>query len=89
MELWWRIRGWTRLRLVSADCTGALRRISGEMKLADVSFPDELTAEFTVTAENAKSLLEKAGGELTVLSSGGFPDAARASWRWARRRPSC
>ena len=84
MELWWRIRGWTRLRLVSADCTGALRRISGEMKLADVSFPDELTAEFTVTAENAKSLLEKAGGELTVLSSGGFPDAARALWRWRR-----
>ena len=84
MELWWRIRGWTRLRLVSADCTGYLRRISGEMKLADVSFPDELTAEFTVTAEHAKSLLKKAGAELTVMSSGGFPDAVRALWRWRR-----
>ena len=63
MELWWHLRGWTRLRLTSADCPGRLRRISGEMKLENIAFPDELTAEFTVTAEQAKSLLKKAGAE--------------------------
>ena len=57
MELWWRFRGWMRLRLTSADCAGRLRRISGEMALRDIAFPDALTAEFTVSADSGAVLL--------------------------------
>lgn len=83
MELWWRLRGWTRLRLVSADCAGLLRRISGEMKLGDLAFPDELTAEFTVSTDRARALLSRHGTELTVVDEGGIPVFGRwlCSWR--------
>lgn len=81
MELWWQVRGWTRLRLVSADCAGHLRRISGEMKLADIVFPDELTAEFTVSTEHGKLLRDKG---LTVIDSGGLPVIGRLLWSWRR-----
>ena len=72
MELWWRLRGWLRLRLVSADCAGRLRHISGEMELQDVSFSDELTAEFTVSTDRVKALLARYGEELTVIDEGGI-----------------
>ena len=84
MELWWHLRGWTRLRLVSADCAGLLRRISGEMALHDLAFPDELTAEFTVSAVDGRRLLERYGEELTVIGSGGVPKVAGEVWRWRR-----
>ena len=84
MELWWHFRGWKRLRLVSADCAGRLRRISGEIKLADISMPDELTAEFTVSAARAKELMENHGKELTVVGGGGLPRVAQVLWRWRR-----
>ena len=84
MELWWRIRGWTRLRLVSADCAGRLRHISGEMKLGDLAFPDELTAEFTVSADRARALLSRYEKELTVIDEGGIPVFGRWLWSWRR-----
>ena len=84
MELWWRLRGWVRLRLTSADCAGQLRRISGEMALRDISFPDELTAEFTVSDDNGRGLLEDYGEELTVIGRGGVPVIGKALWRWRR-----
>ena len=84
MELWWRIRGWTRLRLVSADCAGYLRRISGEMKLADIVFPDELTAEFTVSADRVRGLQATYGDALTVIGSGGLPLLGKRLWSWRR-----
>ena len=84
MELWWRLRGWIRLRLTSADCAGRLRRISGEMALRDISFPDELIAEFTVSADNGRGLLELYGEELTVIQRGGIPVIAKGMWRWRR-----
>ena len=82
MELWWRLRGWTRLRLTSADCAARLRRISGEMKLADIVFRDELTAEFTVSADRADELLDAYGAELGVIRSGGIPAFLRWLWSW-------
>ena len=84
MELWWRIRGWTRLRLTSADCAGYLRRISGEMKLGDITAPDELTAEFTLCSTGVKGLLDRYGEELTVIGSGGLPALAMGLWGWRR-----
>ena len=84
MELWWRLRGWTRLRLVSADCPGVLRHISGEMGLWDIVFPNELTAEFTVSADRAKMLLEHAHGELEVIGCGGVIRILRRIWSWRR-----
>ena len=84
MELWWLLRGWVRLRLVSADCPGRLRRISGEMKLGELTFPDELTAEFTVSADRAKVLLAQYGAELTVVNQGGVPAFGRWLWSWRR-----
>ena len=33
MELYWRLRGWVRLRLTSADCVPRLREISRELRL--------------------------------------------------------
>ena len=84
MELWWRLRGWVRLRLTSADCAGRLRRISGEMALRDISFPDELTAEFTVSDDNGRGLLKHYGEELTVIGRGGVPVIGKALWRWHR-----
>ena len=84
MEFWWRLRGWTRLRMVSADCAGRLRRISGEMRLRDISFPNELTAEFTVAADQAGELLDRYGHEMSVVNRGGFPVLAARLWRWRR-----
>ena len=84
MELWWRLGGWSRLRLTSADCTGLLGRISGEIKLGDVVFSDELTAEFTVSTAAARELLGKYGAELEILSTGGAPALGRFLWRWRR-----
>lgn len=84
MELWWHLRGWTRLRMTSADCAGRLRRISGEMRLEDIAFPDDLTAEFTVQSAHGRKLMERYGEETAVIGSGGLPAAGRALWRWRR-----
>ena len=84
MELWWRFRGWTRLRLTSADCAGRLRRISGEMALRDIAFPDALTAEFTVSADSGAVLLQRYGEELKVIRTGGLPVIGKGLWRWRR-----
>ena len=84
MELWWRLRGWVRLQLTSADCAGRLRCISGEMALRDISFPDELTAEFTVSADSGAALLQRYGKELTVIGRGGIPVIAKGIWHWRR-----
>ncbi|MBQ7099215.1 MAG: sporulation protein YqfD [Oscillospiraceae bacterium] len=82
MELWWRLMGWTRLRLTCADCAARLRRISGEMKLVDITFPDELTAEFTLSTELVRGLLDAYGEELTIIGGGGLPVFARRLWSW-------
>ena len=84
MELWWHLRGWTRLRLTSADCAGRLRAISGEMGLGDIRFPDDLTAEFTVQSGCEKRLFDRFGAELDVIGSGGIPTIAKRIWAWRR-----
>ena len=38
MELWWHIRGWTRLRLTSADCVSRLHSISREIRIENIMF---------------------------------------------------
>ena len=84
MELWWHLRGWTRLRLTSANCAGRLRAISGEMRLGDIHFPDELTAEFSVQSGQEKLLLDRFGAELGVIGVGGIPALAKRIWCWRR-----
>ena len=37
MELWWRLRGWKRLRLTSADCPARLREIADRVPLEDIT----------------------------------------------------
>ena len=48
MQLWWRIRGWARMRLISADCVSRLRRISREIRLVNVDFRSDLEVEFDI-----------------------------------------
>ena len=84
MDLWWHLRGWTRLRLTSADCAARLRHISREMRLEEISFPDELTAEFTVLSGGERDQLNRFGDELTIIGSGGAPEFGRRLWRWRR-----
>ena len=43
MELWWRLRGWKRLRLTSADCPSRLRQMAERVKLTDIVFPEPVT----------------------------------------------
>ena len=81
MELWWRIRGWKRLRLTSADCTGFLRALSQEIKLEDIRFLNELTAEFTVF--RGERIMEREGDVLEAVGAGGLPllwDCVRRWW---------
>ena len=83
MELWWRIRGWERVRLTSADCTGRLRELSREIKLEDIRFQNDLTAEFTVYRGDRQGILVRDGDILETVSAGGLPvvwDGVRRWW---------
>ena len=56
MELLWRLRGWVRLRLTSADCTRRLREISREIRMEQIEFSDPLNVEFTVCRADAERI---------------------------------
>lgn len=72
MELWWRIRGWVRLRLTSADCAGRLRELSREIKLADIQFVNDLTAEFSVFRGEREKIAVRDGDILEAVGAGGL-----------------
>ena len=80
MELWWRIRGWVRLRLTSADCTGRLRVLAKQVRLEDIRFSNDLTVEFTICKRDRDKVHVRDGDSLELVCSGGFRDI----WRyWA------
>lgn len=73
MELWWRVRGWIRLRLTSADCAGRLRELAREVQMYDIRFCDDLTAEFTVSHKERGMISVRDGDVLVEIRRGGLP----------------
>ena len=68
MELWWRVRGWVRLRLTSADCTGTLRELSKQVRLENIRFANDLMAQAGICtvvnlADNDAAIEEFAAAE--------------------------
>ena len=80
MELWWRVRGWSRYRLTSADCAGRLREISRENRLEEVRIENDLTAEFTVVRGAVPGIRQDE--VLDLIDSGGLPVFLERLWRW-------
>ena len=82
MELWWRIRGWVRLRLTSADCAGRLREISREIRLEDIRLENDLTATFTVCRADWTGIRVREGDVLEFVCAGGMPVLLASLRRW-------
>ena len=82
MELWWRIRGWTRLRLTSADCVSRLQSISREIRIVNIDFSDILEAEFDVLQADVEKIQIRDSEKLEIVSSGGLPRYLRELRRW-------
>lgn len=82
MELYWKIRGWVRLRLTSADCVTRLREISRELRLEQVEFPDALTAEFLVRRGMEGRIWVREGERLETVRTGGLPVVLEGLGRW-------
>lgn len=82
MELWWRLRGWVRFRLTSADCVGRLRAISREIRLEHIVFSSNLVVEFDVLRADAKSIEVRGGETLEIIRAGGLPAVLERIWRW-------
>ena len=82
MELYWKIRGWVRLRLTSADCVPRLREISRELRLEQVEFPDALTAEFLVRRGMEGRIRVREGERLETVRAGGLPVVLEVLGRW-------
>ena len=82
MELYWKIRGWVRLRLTSADCVTRLREISRELRLEQVEFPDALTAEFLVRRGAEGRIRVREGERLETVRAGGLPVVLEGLARW-------
>ena len=80
MELWWRVRGWSRYRLTSADCAGRLREISRENRLEEVRIDNDLTVEFTVVRGAVPAIRQDEA--LDLIGSGGLPVFLERLWRW-------
>ena len=81
-EAIWYLRGWVRLRLTSADCTGRLREFSRENRLEEVVIEDVLSVSFSVPASQARMLRTREGERLEVICRGGLPEVFRRLWRW-------
>ena len=82
MELWWRVRGWIRLRLTSADCAGRLRELAREVQMHDIRFCDDLTAEFTVFHRDRERISVRDGDVLAEIRRGGLPCLWTTVHRW-------
>lgn len=82
MELWWRVRGWIRLRLTSADCAGRLRELAREVQMYDILFSDDLTAEFTVFHRDRERISVRDGDVLAEIRRGGLPCLWTTVHRW-------
>lgn len=82
MELGWRIFGWNRFRLTSADCAGRLREIAGEMRIENIDFDGELTVCFDSARGDGKRIALRDGERLEVVDSGGVPKVLEWVWCW-------
>ena len=82
MDPVWKLGGWVRLRLTSADPEGRLRQFSRQVKLERVEFRDSLTVDFDTTRENARKLHLSDGERLEQIGSGGLPQILGRIWRW-------
>ena len=82
MELGWRIFGWNRVRLTSADCAGRLREISGEMRIEGIAFEGELTVCFDAARADVKRIELRDGERLEVIDRGGLPCLLEWVWKW-------
>ena len=82
MELWWRIRGWTRLRLTSADCVSRLQTISREIRIVNIDFSDILEAEFDVLQSDVGKIQIRDSEKLEIVRSGGLVRYLRGLQRW-------
>ena len=84
MELWWRLRGWKRLRLTSADCPSRLRQMADRVKLTDIVFPGPVTAEFSCLRTDVPKLRIRDGERLETVGEGGLPKYLKGLWAWRR-----
>ena len=84
MELWWRLRGWKRLRLTSADCPSRLRQMADRVKLTDIVFPGPVTAEFSCLRTDVPKLRIRDGERLEAVGEGGLPKYLKGLWAWRR-----
>ena len=82
MDLWWRFRGWARLRVTSADCAGRLRELAQGIRLEDVRFVNELTGEFTISLADLDRVQVREGENLEILACGGLPVQLKRLRRW-------
>ena len=82
MELWWKLRGWVRMRLTSADCVSRLQSISRETRLEHIVFHSDLEVEFDVLRPDMKKLEVRDGETLEFVRAGGFPVVLEKIRRW-------
>ena len=82
MELGWRLFGWKRVKLTSADCSGRLREISGEMRIERIEFEGELTVCFDAARPDVKRIVLRDGERLEIVDSGGLPQLLDRVWKW-------
>lgn len=75
MDLWWKMAGYVRLRLTSADCASRLRLLAEQgIRLEEIRYVSELAVEFTILRrelKRAEDLLERRGERPEVLGRGG------------------
>ena len=82
MELWWKLRGWVRVRLTSADCVTRLRTLSQEIRLEHIDFHSDLEVEFEVLRADVKKMEVRDGETLNVVRAGGAPVVLEQLRRW-------
>ena len=82
MQLWWRIRGWARMRLISADCVSRLCRISREIRLVNVDFHSDLEVEFDILKADMAKMAIHEGETLEIVQTGGIPILLDKLRRW-------
>ena len=82
MDPIWKLRGWVRLRLTSADPEGRLREFARQVRLERIEFCDGLTAEFDTAAGEARKLRLTDGERLEKIGGGGLPHLLRRVWQW-------
>ena len=57
MDLWWKIRGYSRIRMTSADPENRLRNLSRTYRMEDIRRVSDLVLEFSVASCEAESVL--------------------------------